>query len=185
MNPIKLSTLAALFLNLSAYSQAPAPPSAANIETKSNWKSINESNYTIQHPDNWDVDRSGQMGTSFIILSRQTSLQDQFRENVNLLIQDLTGMNLDLNSYTQISEEQIETMIANGKLLESQRLNAHGKTFHKVIYTGEQGPYQLKFEQFYWVQNEKAYVLTFTAEVDQFDAYRETGEGIMNSFLLK
>jgi transcriptional regulator with XRE-family HTH domain len=35
------------------------------------------------------------------------------------------------------------------------------------------------------VKNNNAYVLTFTTEVDQFDAFKETGEKILNSFILK
>ena len=57
--------------------------------------------------------------------------------------------------------------------------------FQKVIYNDDQGIYKLKFEQYYWVKKEKAYVLTLTCEIDQFEQYIETGEEIMNSFRLK
>jgi hypothetical protein len=43
----------------------------------------------------------------------------------------------------------------------------------------------LKFEQYYWVINEKAFVLTLTCEEDQFKNYKEVGEKILNSFIPK
>ena len=152
------------------------------VEIQKGWKSLNENNYSIQYPEEWNLNQSGQMGMSFILLSKQTSQQDQFRDNVNLLIQDLTGYNLNLDKYLKISEEQIKSMITNSRLIENKRIDANGKSFQKVIYTGDQGIYKLKFEQYYWVKNNKAYVLSLTCEVDQFDAYQAIGEKIMNSF---
>jgi len=149
------------------------------------WKSVDNINYSIQYPDNWDFDNSGQMGTSFIVFSKQSSGQDQFRENVNLLIQDLTGHNINLDNYVEISEGQIKTMITNGNLLESKRVSSKKPEFHKMVYTGDQGIFKLKFEQYYWVLNDKAYVLTLTTEVDQFNNFKDMGEKILNSFVLK
>ena len=156
---------------------------AAN-KTENGWKELSESNYSIQYPDNWELNKSGQMGMSFIILSKQTSPQDQFRENVNLLIQNLQGQPINLDQYVEISEGQVKTMLTNGNLIESKRLNVNGSEFHKIIYTGDQGIYKLKFEQYYWVKNEQAYILTLTCELNQFDTYRITGEKILNSFRL-
>jgi hypothetical protein len=149
------------------------------------WKGIDNSKYSIQYPENWDVDNSGQMGTSFFLFSRQTSPQDQFKENVNLIIQDLSAHNINLDQYVEISVDQIKTMITNGNLLTSERVNRNNTEFHKVIYTGDQGVYKLKFEQYFWVTNKNAYVLTFTCEVAQFDTYKEIGEKILNSFVIK
>jgi len=150
--------------------------------TKNGWKTLNENGYSIQYPENWDLNKSGQMGMSFIILSRLSSDQDKFKENVNLLIQDLTGQNINLDKYVQISEGQISTMLTNGKLIESSRLNENNSEFHKFIYTADQGIYKLKTEQYFWVKNEKAYILTLSCETDQYEKYKKIGEQILNSF---
>ena len=120
-----------------------------------------------------------------MILSKQVTPTDPFRENVNLLIQNLAGYNVTLDQFVDVTKEQIKTMITNSNLVESKRHSENGKTFHKIIYTGDQGVMKFKFQQYYWIQNEKAYILTFTCEAGQFDVYRETGEKIMNSFRLK
>ena len=154
-------------------------------ETPEKWKSLNEANYSIHYPDTFDLDMSGQMGVSFILFSKVISPQDMFRENVNLLVQDLTGQNIDLDKYVDISEDQIKTMIIEGNLLDSKRLTGSNNEYHRLVYTGKQGQYDLKWQQFYWVKNKKAYVLTLTCEANQYDNYVSVGEKIMKSFILK
>lgn len=156
-----------------------------STEILENWLSVNESDYSIQYPIDWELNQSGQMGTSFILFSPVSSNQDQFRENVNLLIQDLTEHNLDLDEYVKISEGQIKTLITDGEIIESKRITDSDLNHQKVIYTGKQGIYQLKFEQYYWVVGNKAYILTLTCEENQFNNYQEIGEKILKSFKLK
>ncbi len=141
--------------------------------------------FSVQYPQDWELDDSGKMGTSFILFSAVASDKDSFRENVNLIIQDLTSLNLDLDKYVEISESQIKTMITDGKIMKSERITSGANQYHKVIYTGKQGDRKLQFEQYYWVINNEAYVLTLTCEKSQFSAYQEVGERILNSFQIK
>jgi len=159
--------------------------SQTSSKTEKGWSTFSDKNYSVQYPDSWVMDRNPQMGMSFVVLSKLTDPKDQFKENVNLLIQDLKGKKMTLKSYTELSEEQIATMVTNGKLIESKTRNENGSEFQKLIYTGDQGMYKLKFEQYYWVKNEKAYVLTLTCEASQFEKFKATGEKIMNSFIFK
>ncbi len=188
MRQLKLLGFFALiiaFVTCGQSSQTESKIEEVKTETPGNWKTLNESGYSIQYPDTFDLDKSGQMRMSFILLSKQTSQQDLFRENVNLLIQDLSGQNIDLDKYVEISEGQIKTMISDGNLIESKRLTDKNKEFQRVIYTGKQGQFDLKWQQFYWVENEQAYVLTLTCEIDQYDNYVSVGEEIMKTFMIK
>lgn len=171
-----------LFFSLITFGQTTQKNTAKATETS--WKVLKETNYSIQYPQNWELNKSGQMGSTFYIFSRLTSPQDKFSENVNLIIQSLQGQKINLDKYVEISEGQIKTMITNGNLIESKRLNINGHEFQKVIYTGDQGIFKLKFEQYYWVLKGQAYILTFTCEKNQFDTYKLTGEKILNSFRL-
>ena len=179
---MKFLGLAIVLISLTACGQSTKKNEVTT--TKNGWKNLNENGYSIQYPENWDLNKSGQMGTSFIILSRVASVQDKFNENVNLMIQNLTGQNINLDKYVQISEGQISTMLTNGKLIESSRQNENNSEFHKFIYTVDQGIYKLKTEQYCWVKNEKAYILTLSCEIDQFEKYKKIGEQILNSFKL-
>jgi len=152
------------------------------IPAGEDWKTLTQDNYSFQYPSNWELDTSGQLGTSFILFSPQESEEDPFQENVNLLIQDLTGMNIDLDQFTAISEEQVKSLGTNSNLIESKRMKSGNTAYQKIIYTADQGLFHLQHEQYYWMINEHAYILTLTTEQHQFDNYKETGERILNSF---
>ena len=154
-------------------------------ETNLNWKTYEVSDYSIQYPDSWELNQNGQMGTSLILFSPLESRKDKFRENINLLIQDLSGYNLDLNEYAKISEGQIKTLVTNSILIESKRIKNGSNEYQRVIYTGDQGIFHLKYEQFFWVKNDKAYILTLTCEQDKFSVFKKVGEEILNSFMFK
>lgn len=151
-------------------------------ESLEGWKTLEENNYSISYPANWAVNKSGQMGSSFILISPPSSVKDKFRENVNLLIQDMAGVSFDLDKYVEISESQIETLVTDGIIIESKRMRGQTSDYHKIIYSGTQGIYQLKFEQYYWVIKETAYVLTFTGDEAEFENNLVTAEKILNSF---
>jgi serine/threonine-protein kinase len=150
-----------------------------------NWITVTDKLYTIQHPSDWEFKESNEYGATFYIFSPLMSDDDKFKENVNLLIQDLSLQNVNLNQFVEISEDQVKTIVNNGKIIESTRINTGENEFHKMIFQAEQGMYKLKFLQYYWVKNKKAYVLTFTTELDQFEDFQEIGELIMNSFVIQ
>lgn len=184
MRIIKTSIIALLLISsLTAFAQA--EKNDQRTEISENWQSINTSDYSIQYPKDWELNESGLMGASFILFSPISSDQDQFRENVNLIVQDLTGYNIDLDEYVRISEGQIKTLMTDSEIIENKRITDNGLDYQMVIYTGKQGIFQLQFEQYYWVIEEKAYVLTLTCEENQFKDYREVGEGILKSFEVK
>lgn len=167
-----------LLLLLPAYTYGQTPE-------HEDWKTIAQSNYSLQYPADWELNESGQLGTTLILFSPLESADDTFRENINLIVQDLTGYNLDLDKYAKISEEQVKTMITNSKIVESKKIPSNPNPYHKIIYTGTQGVFDLKFEQYYFIVDNKAYILTFTAERDNFGKFKKTGEEILNSFIIK
>lgn len=148
-------------------------------------KVLDEKGYFIAVPSNWKLDRSGQMGTSFIVFSPLSGEKDQFKENVNLIIHNLQGQKIDLDKYVEISLGQIRMRSPNGVLLENKRLKSNNSDFRRVTYTNSQNGLNFKIEQYYFVTNTNAYILSFTCESDQFEKYVATGEQILNSFRLK
>jgi len=176
-----------LLFTIAACAQTASKQKSETVKasTINDWKTLDHPNYFIQYPQNWELNSSGQMGTSFILFSASEAQGDKFRENVNLLIQNLPDKSIDLDKYTEISEEQIKIMITNSAINESKRIKNENVEYQRVIYTGDQGVFHLKFEQFYFITNDKAYVLTFTTEKDKFESLKETGEKILNSFRLK
>jgi len=149
------------------------------------WITVTHTQFTIEYPSSWTADSTGQQGTQYLFFSPPESTEDRFRDNVNVMVQDLTGYNLDLSAFAVLSQDQIKSMVPNAQIIESTAVTSGANRFHRIIYTGDHGSYHLKFEQYYFVRGNTAYVVTFTSEQDKFDQYKQTGERILNSFSLR
>lgn len=172
MKRILFTSAILLVMNLSLFGQT------------ENWNTLSKDNYKIDYPKEWELNESGQMGTRLMLFSPVSSADDKFRENVNLMVQDLTAYNLDLDGFVQISKDQIKVMITDSEILESKRISGPGLDHHKIVYKGKQGQFNFKFVQYYWVKDNNAYVLTLTCQEDQFRAYESIGYNILDSFRL-
>ncbi|NJO91567.1 MAG: hypothetical protein HC831_23345 [Chloroflexia bacterium] len=149
-------------------------------EVNDNWNNHSKNEYSISYPSDWELNETGQMGTKFLIFSDIESENDKFRENINLIIQDLSSYSIDLEQYKNISKEQISSMLINASIYEVSKKNSWGLDYYKLVYSGMQDDLNLKFVQYYWVENKTAYILTFTAEQKTFDKFWPVGEKIMD-----
>jgi len=152
-------------------------------QEKNNWKTINKGSYKIEYPPEWQLDTTGRMNTQFIVLSKRGK-EDTFRENVNLIIQDLSNRILNLESYTALSLRQIKGM-KNAKIIENKRTTYKNKKAQQIIWRGFVSGKDLKFKQIYFIENNKAYVLTLTCQEKAYEDYEMIGTKILNSFTLK
>ena len=149
---------------------------------QSNWKNLSTDAYKIDYPDNWEVNQSGLMGTEFYLFTALSGSDDKFRENINLMIHDLQVDDISLDDYIELTQKQIKTLLTNSKLIESKRLKNNGVEFHMLVYTARQGMFDLKVMQYFWLIDGKEYILTYTAEVKEFDKFFPDVEKSMNSF---
>jgi hypothetical protein len=185
MNAKRIRQIGLVLFALVLLSCGEKKPVKAATDNSDGWKTIITDAYTIRYPSTWTLDNSGRMGMTFQILSALSSPDDKFRENVNLVIQDLSGQPVKkLDQYVLLSENQIKTMLKYPEILSSDRLNRGGQEFQKIQYTAKLGIYKLRFQQYCMIKNEKAYILTFTCVADEFEKYREVGGKIMDSFKL-
>ena len=149
------------------------------------WQVIDMGKIAMQYPGDWNVDQSGLMGTKLILMSPMEGLDDNFRENVNLVVQDLSQQKMSLEQFTELSITQIKSLITDANIISSQRFTNNSLQFQKLVYTGKQGVFDLRFEQNYWVINDSAYILTFTSAIDKYEQYKLVGDKIMAGFIFK
>jgi hypothetical protein len=152
---------------------------------KKSWKTFETVAYSIQYPDSLQLDNSRNDGTDFLMLTAQTSANDLYKENINLLVQDLSGKDIDLAKFVLISEQQIIEAFGKKGLIESKRLKGTSGEYQRLMFGGKSGNFEAKWLQYYFVKNEKAYILTLTCEEKQFANYLAFCEKIMKTFLLK
>ncbi|HCQ29749.1 MAG TPA: hypothetical protein DIU39_05645 [Flavobacteriales bacterium] len=150
------------------------------VQTAFGQQQFSNDEFAIEYPANWSLDTSGIMGTQLMIIS-EIEKDDQFRENINLIIQDLPTYDISLDDYTSISEKQIKDAFGENSIMESKREN--GK--HKIVYKGTQQGIEMIFEQIYIIKNNKAYVLTFTSIPATYEKFKAPAEKILESFKVK
>ncbi len=150
------------------------------------FKTLTDSAYTLNYPKKWVVDENSKAYLSFLLFAPVSDDPNSvFRINICLLIQDLTGKDMHLEGYVKLSESQIKTMIPDAVIAESKTVMNKDGEFHQIIYEGKQGSYLLKWKQYYFVKNNKAFVLTYTAEKSTYDRLLGEADIILNSFRLK
>ncbi len=142
---------------------------------------IESNDYFMFYKSNLELDESGKNGSTFFLFTKKTNSNDNFVENLNLVIQNLEGMNIDLNKFVAISDSQIKT---NGNLIESKRILGKKQEYQRYIFEGKMNNFDLKFLQYDFVKNNKAYILTYTAKKEDFEKYLPQMQESMNSFTL-
>jgi len=179
----KLSIIAIVFFAIISTVGLQSQSEQANDQKEAiEWDYLKGENYEIQYPTNWDVDTSKLMGSSFFLFSPVIDEKDLFRENINLLVQDLTGYDVNLDQYVELSEGQVKTMVTESKIISSERKEKDNQEYQHFIYSGKEEVYDLRFEQYYWLIDNKAYILTFTCDISKFEEYQKVSTRILESF---
>jgi hypothetical protein len=165
--------------NPSARTSEPSPASTAGYLTYSDATY----GFRIQYPRDWS-EQAGAAGSVVAFVSQPSGQSGGFRDNVNVLVQDLADPSTSLQQYTDLSIRQAPDLIDGFKLVSSGPDVLAGRSAERVTYLGQSGNHDLKFEAIWLVERGRAYVITFTATRDTFDAVAPMAEAMIDSFRL-
>jgi hypothetical protein len=149
------------------------------------WQIHKQDNYSINYPTNWEYSpKKPQPAIQFVLFSEEASqTKDLFRENINLTLEDISGQNFNLESYTKVALEQVKSQIPSANILSNTLIKLGDKNAKEIVWTAELGVGMLlKFKQVFTLHENSAYVLTFTASTTEYDAYIIDATTILYSF---
>lgn len=127
---------------------AQTPDDIPKARTKPQWATLTDSVYAIHYPQNWSLDQSGMFGSSFFIYAPFDGPNDKFRENFNLIVDDLREFpGISLKELADGSRQQIINMISDVKILEFKEVTAENDTYYLLEYTGKPGQYNLHWKR--------------------------------------
>lgn len=130
--------------------------------------------YSISIPKDWLFSESDP-GTEFIVTSPlSTKPNDMFAENVNLMVQMVGNMSMD--EYMNLTKKQFAGM----NVSDLRIVDVKGKK--ELEYSFKYGGSELKVLQYLWLENRKAYILTYTDMKAAFEMHIKLGRRILNSF---
>ena len=138
-------------------------------------------NIELSYPSAWEMEE-GFMGSIVMVLSPLADDLDMFQENLNIVSEILPYEDIGIEEYKDASISQIESLISDYTLESAEKTTIDGLDAYKIAYTGSQGLYNLKWMQYLIVNGAKAYVITYTSEVEQYEKFLPVIEQIAASF---
>lgn len=153
---------------------------------KPDWATLADAEFSIRYPNSWTLDQTGLFGSNFFLYAPFDTATDVFRENFNLIINDLKEFpGISLAEIAEGARQQILNMVTDVKILEFKEVEEGYDKYYWVEYTGKQGEFNLHWKQHYRLMRNMFYVLTFTAEEEQYIRYTPLANQIFDSFFLK
>lgn len=161
-------------------------PAASEVIAKiPDWQTLDGDGYSVQYPKDWNKEANPVNATGFMIKSPKKDANDQFLENVNLIVQDMQGEKPTLDQLAALIEQKLGKMLTNFSMDSKKEGKSGGKDFLEVRYSGEQGPMKMKFAQRIYMAGDKGYILTTTSGPSAEARVDESLDKIVSSFQLK
>ena len=135
----------------------------------------------MKYPYGWDVNEEAE-GIVVAFVSPTESADDRFRESVNLVMNDLSGQDMDLETYSSLAVQHIADTLQNMELEESASTTLDGNPAMGVIYTADGTYGRLRFLQVWTIKDDISYILTYTSESEKSALYSSTVGDMMDSF---
>lgn len=136
----------------------------------------------IDYPETWEkkTGRGGvQMEEIVFFESPQGSAKTPDRRGtVSILVEDLGSSPPSLKAYT---DNYLELIGKSFDLKETKSTTFANYPAWQIVFTGNNGTFQFKRLQVWTVKDDRAYVLTYTAPVDDYDKFEQTVQDMIES----
>jgi len=136
--------------------------------------------FAIEFPENWET-KTEFMGTAIISLSPKADLTDTFRENVNVVTEDLP-MTMTAKQYYEANLVSMRKMLKEFAVITSSTVTLDGAPAIKMIATHAMGNNKSKNMTFFFTRGKKGFVITCTATPQTYTQYKPVFDTISMSF---
>lgn len=159
-----------------------ATPAPTNTTDYSAWNSYEGSNFSLKYPKDWTTDTSGTLWAKFFLYSPVEWANDPFKENVNLVTEDLSKKPMTLDEYAKASKTQIQKILKNVVILDEKKYtDSDGKEYYELHYTSGSDKLTLEFTQDYRIKDTTALIFTLTVQKWASNNFWEIGKQILAS----
>jgi eukaryotic-like serine/threonine-protein kinase len=169
------ATVAAISI---VFSQIPNIP-----KSQESFSSYENPNYgiKIKYPDSWSRLETPNPLTKEVVtfLSPKQSQNDQYQEKITISVEDFSGTLADAND---AYSKEIKSILPEAKIIEQSSTILAYKPANQLIFTGKDGGNKLKNLQILTLRGQQAYIITYTAEINDYDKFYQTAEKMIKSF---
>lgn len=152
---------------------------AANAQTNT----LSKSTYSVKYPDPWSIEGTADAKQFTLKAVPDSGVYDQFIENLNLVIYDLTSP-MNAQQYADFSKTTLPQKIKNFVILENKKGSLGANSWY-MVFKGMQFGKKLQWKQYYIVKGSKVHILTFTGEATRYKEYIKTINTMMASYTIR
>jgi hypothetical protein len=139
--------------------------------------------YTLIYPVAWSV-REENGGATVTFTTPAESSSDTFRENLRVVVQDLTASPKDLDTFVASQLVTRKAGLANYNLILDGPIKIGTYNARKLAYTATLGSGRMQWVEIYTIRGLTAYSLSFTSEESHYRIFVEDLDKTLNSFTL-
>lgn len=138
--------------------------------------------FAISYPATWSWEEN-KGGAAVIFFSPKENELDIFQENVNVVVQDISGNPMELRAYSDLAIKQMQLVFEdNFIIVESGPTFVAGQAGHKLIFIGKGPDTDLKYMSVWLIKDLTAYQITYTALASNYDRYVGKMKHMVRSF---
>lgn len=135
-------------------------------------------------PTDWVIDTSGNYGAPLFLFSPLQDSTPDFRENINLMVQDLSAYDFNIRQFMDLSTSQIKKVITDVIIYKSHIVQSEDIPYYIMEYSGTQGVNKIYWSQRVYLKDKTAYVITAVSLDSKKDLYDATIAQILSSFVI-
>ncbi|MCX7679342.1 MAG: hypothetical protein N2316_08985 [Spirochaetes bacterium] len=140
----------------------------------------NAKHFSIKVPPSWDIEEK-KLQTDMIAVSPAEGFEDNFRENFNVLVENLTSK-MTADEYYQKGIPLFKQFATEFAHHANGSETIDGIVFRYDIISHKIGPLKIKVIQYLTVYKGKGYLITFSASFDKYQQYEPLFKEIAKSF---
>ncbi len=171
-----LLVLLMLFATFTACKEQPTYQPPRNWEKHENYVL----KFTVYYPPGWILSNQGNPNLVFNINSPKVDEYDYIQENVNLIVQ-VVPEDMDAETYLKQIEDKATNQLVKIEKVSAEPVNFKGFEAVTSTYTAYVNDIRVKWTQYLWIRDRRAYLLTYSAEIIQYDAYKDFANEIIKS----
>jgi hypothetical protein len=136
-------------------------------------------NYRIDYPSNYQIKIINEV-VSFV-----SSVKDKkfaFSPNVNVVTINLDNTTTTPQELVESGKARLLKFLWNVQFQEEGKEKINGKDAYRVVYTSKQSKANFKFLEVIIVHKKRAYSITYTSLLEEYDRAYKQARSIINSF---
>ncbi len=138
-------------------------------------------NYGMKFPDTWEINDSGAMGTDIVGLSPVEGPSDKFRENINVVLENVPT-SLPEKDYLDLSLKNLTEGLGIKPGLKFTKTKVGSAEGYHLHYTAKIGEIEVDNDLYIVIKNGGSYIITCSNSKGKRDAFKSVMDSVIATF---